>query len=268
MPTANATTPGGAPPLSNEPSCALRPPPRLCCAPALWPLSLQRAPFSSRPSHVCAGPESCTTETNNQHDTTRGGAPELGATVRPIENQAQAAGPTEGTPQARRNLFSAAEEPEQRRVRIRLPPLRYIAEAKQADRQKVLSPVEEMQKEINRVLREQVRSNQEQIERTAEVFECPLMQAQPRKVLVTPNGIRHEKGVDCKWLGLQMSKVAIASDGLKYDFSQITKHIRKNMHRELRSPVTGESITAQVYYTIKCKKTKRRRKGNQIIVTQ
>ena len=83
------------------------------------------------------------------------------------------------------------------------------------------------------------------------------MQAQPRKVLVTPNGIRHEKGVDCKWLGLQMSKVAIASDGLKYDFSQITKHIRKNMHRELRSPVTGESITAQVYYTIKCKKTKK-----------
>ena len=187
----------------------------------------------------------------------RGAAPELETAVRPIENQAQAAGPTEGTPQARRNLFSAADAPEQRAVRIRLPPLRYIEEAKQADRQKVLSPAEQMQQECNRVLREQVRSNQEQIERTAEVFECPLMQAQPRKVLVTPNGIRHEKGVDCKWLGLQMSKVAIASDGLKYDFSQITKHIRKNMHRELRSPVTGESITAQVYNTIKCKKTKK-----------
>jgi hypothetical protein len=34
----------------------------------------------------------------------RGGAPELGTAVRPIENQAQAAGPTEGTPQ----LFGAA----------------------------------------------------------------------------------------------------------------------------------------------------------------
>ena len=52
---------------------------------------------------MCAGPESSTTETNNQHDTTREGAPELGATVRPIENQAQAAGPT----QARRNLLGA-----------------------------------------------------------------------------------------------------------------------------------------------------------------
>ena len=37
----------------------------------------------------------------------RGAAPELGTAVRPIENQAQAAGPTEGTPQARRNLFGA-----------------------------------------------------------------------------------------------------------------------------------------------------------------
>ena len=128
----------------------------------------------------------------------RGAAPELETAVRPIGNQAQAAGPTEGTPQARRNLFSAADAPEQRAVRIRLPPLRYIEEAKQADRQKVLSPAEKMQQEMNRVLREQVRSNQEQIERTAEVFECPLMQAQPRKVLVTPNGTRHEKGVDCK----------------------------------------------------------------------
>eukprot|EP00321_Phaeocystis_globosa_P019546 CAMPEP_0118842140 /NCGR_PEP_ID=MMETSP1162-20130426/78391_1 /TAXON_ID=33656 /ORGANISM="Phaeocystis Sp, Strain CCMP2710" /LENGTH=131 /DNA_ID=CAMNT_0006774199 /DNA_START=1 /DNA_END=393 /DNA_ORIENTATION=+ len=56
-----------------------------------------------------SGPESCTTETNNQHDTTRGGAPELGATVRPIENQAQAAAQTEGTPQARRNLLGAMD---------------------------------------------------------------------------------------------------------------------------------------------------------------
>ena len=37
----------------------------------------------------------------------RGAAPELGTAVRPIENQAQAAGPTEGTPQARRNLLGA-----------------------------------------------------------------------------------------------------------------------------------------------------------------
>ena len=187
----------------------------------------------------------------------RGAAPELGTAVRPIENRAQAAGPTEGTPQARRNLFGAADAPEKRAVRIRLPPLRYITEAKQADRQKALSPAEEEQKELNRIIREQLRSNQEQVERTAEGFECPLMLAQPRKVLVRPNGIRYEKGVDCQWLGPQMSKVSIASDGLKYDFSQITKHIRKNMHRELRSPVTGESITAQVYYTIKCKKTKK-----------
>lgn len=184
----------------------------------------------------------------------RGAAPEFG-TVRPVDNHAQAAGATEGSPQARRNLFGAADAP--KGMRIRLPPLRYSEDTKQAKRQKVLSPAEELQKELNRVIREQVRSNQEQIERTAEAFKCPLMQAQPRNVLVRPNGIRYEKGVDCQWLGPQMSKVAIAGDGLKYNFSHITKYIRKNMHRELRSPVTGESMSAQVYYTIKCKKTKK-----------
>ena len=37
----------------------------------------------------------------------RGGAPEVGTAFRPIENQAQAAGATEGSPQARRNLYDA-----------------------------------------------------------------------------------------------------------------------------------------------------------------
>ena len=66
LPAANATTPGGAPPYQPNP----RAPCGLLQGSAvhqpLCPLSLQRAPT---PHNVCAGPETNTTETNNQHDT-------------------------------------------------------------------------------------------------------------------------------------------------------------------------------------------------------
>lgn len=140
-------------------------------------------------------------------------------------------------------------------VRIRLPPLRYAQQNAPSARAPTLSPEEEAQKEINRVLKEQISTNQAFIEERATELACPLMRKAPRKVHVRPNGVRYDTPQECKFLGVQAKKMAVAADGHYYDFAQITRYVRENMHRELRSPVTNEPMAALVYHTEKDRRT-------------
>ena len=144
-------------------------------------------------------------------------------------------------------------------VRIRLPPSRYVQQELPAAHERVLSPEAAAQKEVNQVLKDQKTTNQRIIEDTADRFACPLMRKAPRKVLVRPNGVRYDTPQECPFLGAQPKKLAVAGDGHYYDFAHITRYIRENSHRELRSPVTNEPMTGVVYHTEKDPKTKKLR---------
>ena len=74
---------------------------------------------------------------------------------------------------------------------------------------------------------------------------------------VTPNGTQHDKHVSCPFLGAQAKKLAVADDGYYYDFSHITQYILDNVHRQLRSPRTGQPMGSQVYHVGKCKTRKK-----------
>lgn len=139
-------------------------------------------------------------------------------------------------------------------LRVRFAPMRYAEGEAPAGRPRQSTPEEEAQREVNRVLREQIATNRGIIQEKAQQFACPLMQQAPRRVPVLPNGVRYDTPQDCEFLGVQAKKLAVASDGHVYDFAKITQYIRDNMHRQLRSPVTGEPMAALVYHTAKGQK--------------
>lgn len=142
---------------------------------------------------------------------------------------------------------------DKRPVRVRFGPLRYGSrEERGIENVSAMSPELRAQHEANKVTRAQLRTNQEFIEDTAVYFRCALTARKPRKVRVTPNGTRHDRPVVCPYLGAQAKKLAVADDGYYYDFSHITQYIRDNVHRQLRSPVTGDPMGSQVYHVVKC----------------
>jgi hypothetical protein len=143
-------------------------------------------------------------------------------------------------------------------LRIRFAPMRYAEGEAPAGRPRQSTPEEEAQREVNRVLREQIATNKANTEEKALEFRCALTAKAPRKVSVRPNGVRYDTPQDCEYLGAQAKKLAVASDGHYYDFSKITQYIRDNMHHELLSPITGERMLAVVYHTEKD------RKGNKL----
>ena len=153
-----------------------------------------------------------------------------------------------------------ATVPRERANRVRFEPERYGGknnpEAAKRKR-KYDCPALQAQYEANQIMREQLRTNQATIEKTAEDLRCPLTALKLRKVDVTPNGTRHDRPVECPFLGAQMKMVAVADDGHFYDFTHITRYIRDNVHGLLRSPVTNEPMAGQVYYMKKCKTTRK-----------
>ena len=150
----------------------------------------------------------------------------------------------------RRTPFKA-----KRALRVRFTPVRYRPSPPAAERYR--SPELKEMDEAMKIMRAQLRGNQTLLEDTAAYFGCALTAQKPRKVPVTPNGIQHERPVPCPWLGAQAKKLAVADDGHYYDFSHITQYILDNVHRQLRSPRTGEPMGSQVYYVGKCKTKKK-----------
>ena len=139
--------------------------------------------------------------------------------------------------------------------RIRIAPLRFADHAVPNAHNRVLTTEEIGQQQVNQVLTTQRSVNKANIEEKALEFRCVLTAKAPRKVSVRPNGVRYDTPQDCEYLGAQAKKLAVASDGHYYDFSKITQYIRDNMHHELRSPITGEPMSAVVYHTEKDRKT-------------
>jgi len=148
-----------------------------------------------------------------------------------------------------------------RPVRIRFTPVRYGERAPEKgaskNKRKYECPELQEQYEANQVMRAQLLGNQSLIEDVAAQFGCALTALKPRTVYVTPNGKKHDTKVACPWMGAQAQKLAVADDGYYYDFRHITRYIRDNAHKQLRSPRTGEPMSGQVYYVGKCKTTKK-----------
>jgi len=147
-----------------------------------------------------------------------------------------------------------------RPVRVRFTPMRYgerAPETGSSRKRKYDCPDLQEQYEANQVTRAQLLGNQRAIEDTATYFSCALTAQKPRAVHVTPNGKRHDTKIPCPWMGAQAQKLAVADDGYYYDFHKITRYIRDNWHKQLRSPRTGAPMGSQVYYVGKCKTTKK-----------
>lgn len=147
-----------------------------------------------------------------------------------------------------------------RPVRIRFTPMRYgqlASETGSSRKRKYECPELQEQYEANQVTRAQLLGNKAQIEETAAYFACAVTALKPRKVHVTPNGKYHDTETACPWMGAQANKLSVADDGYYYDFHRITRYIRDNVHKQLRSPRTGEPMGSQVYYVGKCKTTKK-----------
>jgi hypothetical protein len=162
-----------------------------------------------------------------------------------------------GKRKAARVAFSSGDA---RPVRVRFTPMRYGERAPEtgaSKKQKYDCPELQEQYEANQITRAQLLGNQHAIEDTAMHFSCALTARKHRAVHVTPNGKRHDTKTPCPWMGAQAQKLSVADDGYYYDFHQITRYIRDNVHHQLRSPRTGAAMSSQVYYVGKCKTTKK-----------
>ena len=186
--------------------------------------------------------------------------PALFATpVPPAPKAPLPAAPAPGPP--RRKRAHVVDDAGPRPVRIRFTPVRYGEREpeKGVSKNKRMYECPELQEqyEANQVMRAQLLGNKAQIEEVAAQFGCALTARKPRRVHVTPNGKKHDTKIACPWMGAQAQKLSVADDGYYYDFRHITQYIRDNVHKQLRSPRTGEPMGSQVYYVGKCKTTKK-----------
>lgn len=155
-----------------------------------------------------------------------------------------------------RAVSSLRFTPDARPVRIRFTPVRYAeskADAGSSKKRKYACPKLQAQYEANQATSNQLKINRQSIEDHAEYFSCALTASKPRAVRATANGKTHDKRIRCPLMGAQPKKLAVADDGYYYDFEHITQYIRDNVHKQLRSPRTGEPMGGQVYHVGKCK---------------
>lgn len=96
-----------------------------------------------------------------------------------------------------------------------------------------------------RDLKTQIGSNRTDITNNALRLKCPLKEHELLK-----KGAKKPKGGH---LAMQMKRVARGSDGQLYDFEALCRYIMENYETRLRSPVTGEDMSAEVKYTERCK---------------
>ena len=94
-----------------------------------------------------------------------------------------------------------------------------------------------------RIVMDQFEQNKLTIKHNAANLACPLLVADE-----VARGNYNENDADFM-LRTQMKQVAMADDGHEYDFDRIKAYIRQHMDSALLSPVTGEPMTGQVYFT-------------------
>ena len=135
--------------------------------------------------------------------------------------------------------------------RVRFAPSRF-AEDQAASIKREPTREEKAQAEIVKVMREQLRQNEESIREQAEKYACPLLRAAKEEAGIAPSD-RLEY-----LLSTQMKQVAVASDGQRYDFAALRAHILKGM-RDARgplSPITKRPLKPEVRYTAKKRDSK------------
>ena len=94
-----------------------------------------------------------------------------------------------------------------------------------------------------RCLMDQMEQNKVTIKTNAVRLSCPLLVADEEA-----KGNYNDNDADFL-LRTQMKQVAVADDGHEYDLSRIKTYIRDRMGQALVSPVTGEPMSGQVYFT-------------------
>lgn len=109
-----------------------------------------------------------------------------------------------------------------------------------------------------RCLMDQMEQNKVTIKTNAARLSCPLLVADE-----VAKGNYNDNDADFL-LRTQMKQVAVADDGYQYDFARIKSYIRDRMGQALLSPVTGEPMSGQVYFT----ETLRTKSGDVIYTGQ
>ena len=135
--------------------------------------------------------------------------------------------------------------------RVRFAPCRF-AEDQAASIKRPPTRAEKAQAEHNRVLKEQMLVNEENIRSTAEKYACPLLRAAKEEAGIMPSDSLEYL------LSTQMKQVAVASDGQQYDFAALRAHILKGMRdpRGPLSPITKRPLKPEVRYTAKKRDSK------------
>ena len=131
---------------------------------------------------------------------------------------------------------------ETRGVRMRSKSTRYSDGEYCNEDEPTLTRCEKAQRETNRILRHQLRQNLNTIKQYATTYSCPLLRAES-----VASGTFVETNLRCL-LSTQMKQVAVAGDGIEYDFDAIKSYIRKNVSRQLVSPVTKQPMNFRVHY--------------------
>ena len=94
-----------------------------------------------------------------------------------------------------------------------------------------------------RCVMEQFEQNKMTIRTNAMQFSCPLLVADE-----VAKGNYNDNDAEFL-LRTQMKQVALADDGIEYDFARIKSYIRDRMGQELVSPVSGEPMRGHVSFT-------------------
>lgn len=129
-----------------------------------------------------------------------------------------------------------------RGVRMKNRSVRYTDGVYDNENLSKLTRCERAQSETNRVMREQLKQNLHIIKQYASTQSCPLLRAES-----VASGTFVEDNLK-SLLSTQMKQVALAGDGIEYDFAAIKSYIRKNVSRQLVSPVTKQPMSFKVYY--------------------
>lgn len=143
-------------------------------------------------------------------------------------------------------LLTAVEKSTGRSTRIRICPVRYGLGAEDAVSDgPILSLAEQIQLDINKTMRLQLKANDEILKEAARDMACPLLCAE----LGLPfPPVTNDLGTLMK---TQIRKPALAADGHQYELRALQKYIQKNMDGVLVSPITKKQMPGCINYVVK-----------------
>lgn len=141
----------------------------------------------------------------------------------------------------RPHMYQEGMAPRTKRVKI-APPL-FVPEAPPSKHSVKSMPAEEqgMYEQI-KLMRNMLQLNNETIKDKAHLYTCPLLCAE--------QGVEWPRETSSRdaLLATQMTVVAVADDGFKYDFAALKRYIERNLATRLVSPITKKPMNSRVYF--------------------